>query len=137
MSKTKISLILMLGGTVTFFLGFGVYSSMDTLSGFEVATAVFVILITIGGILIARSRLKDEKKGLPAEDEMSKKIREKAGAASFLVSFYIWTFMIIFFSGSQLDREVIIGIGVVATAVVFMGFWVYYYRTGVGFENQN
>lgn len=124
-------------GTVTFLIGFGLYSTMSTLSFFDIAAAVLVILVTVGGIVIARSKLKDEKLGFPADDELSRTIREKAGAMSFLVSFYVWTFMIIFFSSSTLDVEIIIGTGVLAMAMVFIGFWVYYSRMGVGLENQN
>lgn len=137
MGKTKISLILMLAGSATFFAGLGLYGSIESLTPFEIGTAAFVVLVTLGGIAIARGKLKDEKKGLPADDEMSNIIKEKAGARAFAGSFYIWLFILLFFSNSSLDNELIIGGGLIAMGAVFMGFWFYYTKTGVGFEDQN
>lgn len=137
MSKTKISLILMLAGTVTFFGGLVLYSTMDTLSMFEIGTAIFVTLITIGGVVIARSKLRDEKKGLPADDELSTVIKEKAASRAFVGSFYIWIFILLFFTSTNLDVEVIIGGGVMAMGVLFMAIWFYYTKAGVNHENQN
>lgn len=137
MSKTKLLLILMLGGTVTFFLGLGLYASLDRLSAFEIGVTMFVVIVTLFGIFVARGKLKDEKKGLPAEDEMSKVVRDRAGATSFLISFYVWVFVILFFSNSSLDFEVIIGGGLFAMTLVFMGCWFYFSKVGVHDENQN
>ena len=137
MSKTKLLLILMLGGTVTFFAGLGLYASLDRLSAFEIGVAVFVVIVTLFGIVVARGKLKDEKKGLPAEDEMSKVIRDRAGATSFMLSYYVWVFVILFFSNSSLDFEVIIGGGLVAMTLVFFACWVYFSKMGVYDENQN
>jgi hypothetical protein len=137
MSKTKISLMLMLAGTVFFFAGFTTYSKLESLTFFDMGVAVFVVLVTISGIVIARAKLRDEKKGLPADDELSQLIKEKAGARAFAGSFYIWLFVLLFFSNSSLDLEVIIGGGVMAMGVLFMVFWIYLKKSGVGVENQN
>ena len=137
MSKTKTLTITMLAGTVTFFMGLWMYSTMEDLTLFEIGVAAFVILIVLATIPVIRSRLKNEKLGLPADDELSESIKQKAESKAFGVSFYLWAFIAIITLDSSLEPIVPIGIGLIAMGLIFMGFWSYYSKKGVGYENQD
>ncbi|MBT8221291.1 MAG: hypothetical protein KJP00_15795 [Bacteroidia bacterium] len=137
MSKSKILLISLATGTVTFVAGMWLYFSRATMGAFEYAVAGFVLMTVIFGFVVGLKKLSDEKKGFPADDELSISIKLKAGAMAFLCSFYLWTFVMIFLSGSNMDVEVIIGIGVLGMAVLFLGFWTYYSQKGIGDAHSN
>lgn len=137
MSKTKLSLILIIIGTITFALGMGIYAMSEKLSSFEYFVAGLVIAVVIFSIIIGRKKLRDEKKGLPADDELSKRIKEKAAAKAFYISFYLWVFVIIFAPIVKVDHEISIGFGLMGMALLFMIFWIDYSKKGLGNEDQN
>lgn len=137
MSKTKTLTIAMLAGAVAFFAGFMVYTSKAELTAFDIGVAVFVVLIVLGSIPIIRARLKNEKLGLPADDELSEMIKQKAEAKAFGISYYMWAFIAIISMNMNFNPIVPIGIGMFAMGALFMGFWYYYSRNGVGYEDPN
>jgi len=124
-------LIMMLAGTLTFSAGLWLYSTIETLGTFEITVAVLVALKVIFSLFIGIKRLQDEKKGLTPEDELSKSIKQRAAAMAFMYSFYLWTFIIIFTVDSALRIEIPIGIGIMGMGILFIGFWIYYSKTGI------
>lgn len=137
MKKTKTALIIMLAGTLTFVAGLWAYSTMSELGAFEYAIAGLVFLIVIISVIVGLKRIKDEKKGLTVEDELSKSIKQKAAASSFMYSFYLWTMIILFTIDSNLSIEVPIGIGILGMAFLFLGFWAYYSKSGIQDDNAH
>lgn len=137
MTKTKTAMILTLAGTVTFFMGLWLYSTMDDLGAFEYTAAGAVTLMVAFSAYIGFQRIKDEKKGIPADDEMSEMIKQKAAASAFAYSFYAWVAILIFTIDSKLDIEVPIGLGILAMGVLFIGFWMYYLKTGLPDGNSH
>ena len=137
MKNTKTMLILMLAGTVTFIAGLWAYSTMEPLGTFEITMALLVAFIVIFSLVIGMKRLKDEKKGLTPEDELSKSIKQKAAAMAFMYSFYLWTGIIIFTIDTSLGIEIPIGIGIMGMGLLFIGFWIYYSKTGIDNGYQN
>ncbi len=137
MTKTKTAMILILAGTVTFFVGLWLYSTMDDLGTFEYVVAGAVTLMVAFSAYIGFKRINDEKKGLPADDEMSEMIKQKAAASAFAYSFYAWLAILFFTLDSNLDIEVPIGIGILAMGILFIGFWMYYLQKGLSDENPH
>ena len=78
------------------------------------------VLIMIGGMyafVTHLRRYKDVKSGFPAEDEMSTRIKYKAGYYAFMASLYMWLFIFLFkdlFS----DVETMLGGGILMSAVL-------------------
>ena len=137
MQKIKTSLILILAGTVTFSVGLWLYSTEEALTGFEYAIAGSVILIVTASLIIGLKRLKQAKQGFPPEDELSVQIKQKAAAVAFVFSFYIWTMIILFMPDKEIRPTIPIGIGIVATGIVFLGLWAYYSKQGLSNGNPN
>ncbi len=85
-----------------------------------------VILITVG--LFAIKRFRDAQKGLPFEDERSRRVMEKATSRSFMVAIYAMLLIgwlsddiIHFRDVSQATSAAILVI-----AISFFCFWIYY-----------
>ena len=137
MNKIKTMLILMLAGTVTFTIGLWLYSTKSELSIIEYTIAGLVLVVVVFSLFIGFKRLKDVKKGIPPEDELSVKIKQKAAANAFAFSFYLWTLIVIFIGDKEMRPTIPIGIGILATGILFLGLWAYYSKTGLGNGDTN
>jgi hypothetical protein len=142
MKNTKATMFALIGGTLTFGAGIAVYSTMAEIKPIEYIIYAAVGLIVIGlivifGLVRAVKNLKDEKKGLTIEDELSKRIKEKVAAKSFYASFYIWTMIIVFTVDSKIRSEILLGIGVVGMSLIYIGIWLYHNKKGLEDENSN
>ncbi len=135
MTKTKISLILMFAGAVVFTVVFWLYSTMENIGTLEYSVAGLVLVVVSISVGAAMKRIKAEKKGLTIEDELSRRIRQKAAANAFALSFYQWTLIAIFSINSNIG--VVIPIGVLGMGLIFVGYWIYYSKTGIKDENAH
>ncbi len=130
MKKTQTMLILVLAGAVTFSMGLWFYAKREPLSVTEYVVAALVLLVVVFSVIVGRKRIRDEKRGLPAEDELSKDIRRRAAANAFMWSFYLWTLITIFTIDSDIRPELPLEAGLLGMAVLFVAFWAYYSKTG-------
>lgn len=97
---------------------------------------IIAAIIIFMALFILR-RYKDVKKGMPLDDERSKKVMNRAAAASFYVTLY-WLLFISFFEeffakmfkAEYLTASQTVGGGVAGMAVMFFVFWVYYNKKG-------
>ncbi len=99
---------------------------------------VFIFaLIMISGIYAFVTHLKQHKdmqSGFPAEDEMSTRIKYKAGYHAFMTSMYMWLFIFLF-KDLFPDVESMLGGGILLSAVISMVIKSYLTRNYN--ENQN
>lgn len=138
MKNTKLYLALLILGTITFAFGLYVYSLFDEISLFHLIAILVVAILVIVGIIIGIKRLKDEKQGLPPEDELSKRIKTKAGAMAFIYSFYVWLIILVFTMDSHINRiEVPLGIGLFSMGALYLMFWAHYSNIGVDDANPH
>ncbi len=83
-----------------------------------------VILVVVGfAILVGLKRLGSARRGEPIEDELSRKILQKAAAISYYVSLYMWVFMIFLKDRVTLETEELLGTGILVMAVIFGISW--------------
>ena len=125
----------MLAGTVTFTGGLWAHTMMEPLGLFEYIVAGAVLVIVVISLIMAKGRLRDEKMGIPPEDELTNAIKQKAAAMTFVSSFYVWLVLLVFTVDSDTRAEVPLGIGILAMGIIFFGFWLYYSKMGI--ENEN
>jgi peptidoglycan/LPS O-acetylase OafA/YrhL len=91
-----------------------------------------IILVLIGfGVYVGISRLKSENKGEPAEDELSKKILQKASSMSYYISIYMWLGFMYFSEKTKWENHTLIGAGILGMAVLFFVCWIIYKIKGV------
>lgn len=87
---------------------------------FKGLSLVIFILIIIGGVVAfftALKKDKDEKEGLPLEDEMSNQIKYKAGYYAYMASLYMWLFIFLF-KDKFPDIETLLGGGILLSALI-------------------
>ena len=92
--------------------------------------ASFLILAIY--LLIKQRYLK--KNGVTTDDELTFKITQKAASSSYYVSLTIWLVLIYWQSHLLAASNVMIGYGVIAMALSYVFFWLYYNAKGVGYE---
>lgn len=137
MKNTKVLLIILIGLTLTFFGGVVVYSTQAEIKVVEYAIYGAVGLIVLFSIALIFKRFKDEKKGLVTEDELSRNVKQKAAANSFVASFYLWTAILLLLNNGSLGNEIPLGIGIIGMALLFLGFWAYQSTRGNVSEYSN
>jgi len=125
----------MFAGAVVFTVVFWLYSTMENIGTLEYSVAGLVLVVVSISVGAAMKRIKAEKKGLTIEDELSRRIRQKAAANAFALSFYLWTLIAIFSINSNIG--VVIPIGVLGMGLIFVGYWIYYSKTGIKDENAH
>lgn len=131
MKNTKTSLILVLAGAVTFSVVLWLYSTRKELNFLEIAVAIGVAIVVLASLFIGKRRLKDEKQGLPADDELSILIKQRAAAGAFMVSIFMWTFIILAFADSDISADVLISSGILGMALIFFSLWFYHSKKGM------
>ena len=95
-------------------------------------------ILMIGfGLYFKIQRFNSEKSGLTADDELSKRIREKAAAKAFSYSIYMWVFAILFLIDMEPRDKIIIGLGLMGMGLIFFLNWLYYSKVGVSDEDKD
>jgi peptidoglycan/LPS O-acetylase OafA/YrhL len=90
----------------------------------EVLTFGIIIVLVGFGLYFAYMRFTDARRDEPPEDELSKRMLQKAAAWSYYISLYMWVFMIWLKDRVTLDTEQVLGAGILSMAVIFFLCWV-------------
>jgi hypothetical protein len=86
-----------------------------------------IIVVLVGfGVYVGFSRLKSEKRGEPPEDELSKKILQKASSTAYYISIYLWLAIGYFSDRTKLENHSLVGAGILGMAVIFCVCWIFY-----------
>ena len=112
-------------------VGLWVYGSKEPLAPWTYAIFGLMALVIGLSLYFASTEVKNEKAGLPANDEFSKRIKEKAGATAFSISIFMWTFGAMFLVDTGIRADLVIGLGILGMGLIFLGSWLYYSRTGL------
>lgn len=134
MNQDKKKLILIAIGTFTMVLGLVpfVYLSIknNEVNMQMYIPVIIVVLITIFMVIFITKKARDVKKGLPLEDELSKRVINRAAAISFYVTLY-WLMAISMFeplfakmfNTPNLTASQTTGGGIAGMVVIFMISW--------------
>ena len=85
-------------------------------------------------LYLGYKRIIRRKEGLPEEDEMSKKIAQKAAATSFYLSLLLWLVLIYVQDKITADIRILFGYGMIGMALIYVFSWFYYNFTGATHE---
>ncbi len=121
-------------------MGFWIYNTSKPFNEFAYSI-IGAMLLVVGFVIYSGIQaLKDAKSGLSPVDELSKKIAEKAAAATFKISIYMWLFglfLLDFFSIDSVNKaKFVIAIGMVGMTLIFLFIRLYLSRVGVD-ENKD
>lgn len=101
-------------------VGLWISASGPDISTIEMVQFGVILLLVAFGIYIGFSRLNSVHRGEPTEDELSKKVLQKASSISFYISLYLWVGMILVNDRLNIDTEVLLGTGILAMAVCWV-----------------
>ena len=91
-----------------------------------------ILLIIIGfGIFIGVRRIRSIKSGQPAEDELSRKIMQKASSASYYFSIYLWLLLMYLSDKSEWETHTLIGAGILGMAIILVLCWIFFKMIGL------
>lgn len=82
-----------------------------------------VVLLFILGIYFAVQRIISREKGLPEDDELSKRITQKAAAISFYISLFLWLVLLYIQGSTDIDMSVLFSYGFIGMALTFVLSW--------------
>jgi uncharacterized membrane protein len=112
---------------------FLVYAIFSGSFGFSMVLMLLAAVLLLVFGLFAFRRYKDADKGIPFEDERSRRVMEKAGSRTFLITLYVLLAVgllsedLVHFRDVSQATSAVIGI----MALVFFGAWFYYDRKGI------
>lgn len=112
--------ILVLVGMVAFLLNSKDLDYKDFLM-----VGILVVVVGLAVILIVR-RMRDARNKLPAEDEMSRDIKRRGASTSYYISLYMWLAIMIFEERLELERDSLIGGGILGMALIYALSWIYH-----------
>jgi len=118
-------------------LGLWVYMAKEPFNTIGYLIFGLSILMIGFGLYFRLQRFNNEKSGLNPDDELSKKIKEKAGSKAFSFSIYMWVFIILFLIDMEPRDKIIIGLGILGMGFIFFLNWLYYTKVGISDENKN
>lgn len=80
---------------------------------------IFLLIVIIGAIALFRALKKDkeEKEGIPADDELSLQLKYKAGYHAYLASMYMWLFIFLLKDNFP-NIETMLGGGILLSALI-------------------
>lgn len=91
-----------------------------------------IIIIVIGfAVFVGFKKLGNTKRGEPTEDEMSKKILQKASSLSYYISIYMWLAFMYINDKIKLETHTFIGAGILGMALIFAICWFIYNFKGI------
>ena len=89
----------------------------ELLGGLELFILVLIIVLAVVVFVNALKRDRDIKAGLPVDDELSTRIKYKAGYYAYLASMYMWLFIFLLKDNFP-DVETMLGGGILLSAAI-------------------
>jgi peptidoglycan/LPS O-acetylase OafA/YrhL len=127
-------LLFIIVGLVLASTGIWFFTSNTQGKPFEWGGFAVILLLIAFAVFIGIRRLTSERRGEPVEDELSKKVLQRAAALSYYISLYMWVAMIYIKDRVKLDTEEILGAGILGMAVIFAVSWLFFHFKGVSNE---
>lgn len=110
---------------------FWIFSVSGPIKLMEYVNLGVIFVVVVFALLLGYKRLSSTKKGEPAEDEMSRKVMQKASSISFYISLYLWLAIGYFSDRFNYETHTVIGAGILGMAVTFAICWVVIYFRGI------
>ena len=118
MKKSRIILLITLILVLGVIVGFTIFGEGPNLfTGLNLVITLLIIGLGVVAFILAVKKDKEEKAGIPAEDELTNKIKYKSGYYAYLGSMYMWLFIFLFKYRFP-DIETMLGGGILLSALI-------------------
>lgn len=102
---------------------FWLMQSSGSLNSTDALQFATIGLLVMFALYMGFRRLGSEKRGEPAEDELSKHVLQKAAAWAYFISLYLWVALLVIKDRVSMDTEQLLGTGILGMGVAFAGCW--------------
>ena len=83
------------------------------------------VLIVVGfAIFRGWVRVRSSQRKEPVEDELSKGVMTKASSLSYYISIYLWLFLMYISDKTKMEKDTLIGAGILGMAIIFFLSWI-------------
>ena len=127
----KALMVFIVAALVLIGTGLWFFSSKTNSDPLELLQYGIIILVVAFAVYLGFKRLGSAKRGEPVEDELSKKILQKASSLSYYISLYMWLAFIYFSDKAELEAHTLIGAGILGMAVIFAVCWLVFNFRGL------
>jgi hypothetical protein len=118
MKKTRKTLLLISILIMSVLWGFIVLEKgTDLFKGLDLFIFILIVLLAAIAFMKAIKRDREEKEGLPADDELSTLIKYKSGYYAYMASMYMW-FFVFLLKDKFPDTETMLGGGILLSALI-------------------
>jgi peptidoglycan/LPS O-acetylase OafA/YrhL len=104
----------------------GLFFSMpeaDKSNPIEILPLVVMLILVVFALLLGFKRLSSARRGEPAEDELSKQVKQRAASLSYYISLYFWVFLLFIKDRINFDQDQLLGTGIVGMGIIFAFAW--------------
>ena len=115
--KAYRALIILAGLTLTFTVGVLAYSQMEVIQPKMLVIYALIGVVAIISILRIVKKMNEEKEGQPLEDELTTRIKHKAGHDAYIATIYMWLFIFLFRDIFP-DTETMVGGGILLSGLI-------------------
>ncbi len=120
----KIILVFVLLALVA--VGLVVFKTTGHLSNVDIVFMLIILIVVGIGLVWLLKKVINVTKSEKVEDELSKRILEKASSISFYLSLYLWLVISMIGDKISLPFEQTIGCGLIGMALIFFAVWSFY-----------
>lgn len=129
MKKSVIVLIIAALVLITSF--FWIFSGPDPVELMELVNIAVIVIVVLFALFFGYKRISSSRKGEPPEDELSKRVMQKASSLSYYISLYLWLAIMYFSEKLNYEIHSIIGAGILGMAIILAGCWLYFNFRGI------
>ena len=100
-----------------------IFSGSGPVKPMELVNLGVIVIVVLFALFVGYKRLSSARKGEPPEDELSKKVMQKASSLSYYISLYLWLALMYFSEKLNYETHTIIGAGILGMAIVLAVCW--------------
>lgn len=129
MKKSVIVIIISAFVLITTF--FWIFSGSGPVKPMELVNIAVIVIVVLFALFFGYKRISSSRKGEPTEDELSKRVMQKASSLSYYISLYLWLAIMYFSEKLNYETHTIIGAGILGMALVFAICWLVFNFRGI------
>ena len=97
----------------------------------ELVNIAVIVIVVLFALFFGYKRISSSRKGEPPEDELSKRVMQKASSLSYYISLYLWLAIMYFSEDLNYETHTIIGAGILGMALVNAVCWLVFNFRGI------
>jgi peptidoglycan/LPS O-acetylase OafA/YrhL len=127
----KAVIILIVTVLVLITTGLWFFSNKQDFSSIDIMPFGIIILLIGFAVFVGYRKYSNVKRGEPTEDELSKKILQRASSTAYYISLYMWLAFSYFSDKTKMAIHSFIAAGILGMAIIFCICWIIYNLRGV------